>query len=132
MQGQENQMDPVAGNVTFLAVAIGAATHVALDLFRYRSSSTYFDAGDITGTNYWRLSYQIGAYGGLASWIVLAISQLISMFGYGNEMNLMLWMSVAPAVGALVRMGQGILAAIAYDSAYQLLNDGDSSNDTDA
>ena len=115
MSRGEYEMDPVAGNVTFLAVAIGAATHVALDLFRYRSSTTYFDAGEIFVTNYWKIGYQIGAYGALASWIVLAISQLVSMFGYGNEMNITLWLHIAPAVGGLVRMVQGVMGMIAYE-----------------
>ena len=118
--------------MTFLAVAIGAASHTALDLFRYRSSSTYFDAGDILGTNYWKLSYQIGAYACLSIWIVLALSQLGSMFGYKVENNIKLWTSAAPMIGGLAKMVQGVIAAMAYDKAYQLLNDGDASNDSDA
>merc|ERR1712079_660989 len=62
-----------------------------LELFRYRSASTYYDDGNISSTNWWKLANLIEGYASLSIAGILTISQLLSMFGVGASVNMMLW-----------------------------------------
>jgi len=48
------------------------------------------------------------------------ITQLLSMFGIANEINLLVWMWGLGFVGMLVEVVAGIMMAYGYDSAYTL------------
>ena len=56
MESDISDSKMMQGQLTFLFVALASATNVALKLFRYRTDSTYYDAGDALGTNYWKIS----------------------------------------------------------------------------
>ena len=111
------------GNIGFLMTAISHTIHPALQLFRYRSASDYYNLGEdvwgVDGINWWSLYNTIANYSLLSIGSILSITQLLSMFGVAVETNLMLWdyatNIVAPILGAVVSG----LVFWAYDSAYQ-------------
>lgn len=41
-------------NIYFTVTALMNTAMLAASLFRYRSSATYYDAGEVLGTNYWK------------------------------------------------------------------------------
>ena len=61
--------------IAFLGLAIGNAAESALQLFRYRSSSTYYNNGDTAmDTNWWKLASQTMNYVFLGVWGVAALT----------------------------------------------------------
>jgi len=121
---REEQME---ANVTFLMVAFSGMVQLALRTFRYRSSETYYDSGATTSsTNYWEYSNMISGYYFLAAFSIAFITQLLSMFGIANEINLYVWMGLLGGIGGLVELVSGLLLWYAYDEAYVMSEDADS------
>ena len=88
-RGDDMMMAPMA----FLGVAIGQFTMIALNTFRYKSSSTYYDNGDVLGTNWWKYSNQLSAYSGLVLWGTATFTQLMSVLDLEAfvSLNLLVW-----------------------------------------
>lgn len=104
------------------------AGSMAVQLFRYRSASDYYDDGDILGdTNYWQLGNQIGSYFWLGAFSTAAITQLLAIFGIANGINLLVWMILLGGIGGLVNLVTSIIAMMGYDKAYTVTVDADSS-----
>ena len=100
------------------------AAGLAAKIFRYRSATDYYDDGDVLGdTNYWQLSNQIGGYFWLGAFSTAAVTQLLSIFGIANGINLMVWMILLAGIGGLVNLVTSIIALMAYDYAYQVTVD---------
>lgn len=120
---EDKEPNVLMANITFLSVALGAAVGSALELFRYRSESTYYDGGKILSSNYWKLADVIALYGALVLGSVAATTQLLSMLGIATEINVMVWMLGFPLVGGLVGLFYSIMMFLAYDGSYSIAAD---------
>ena len=103
--------------ITFFFTAVGLAAGSAMQLFRYRSASDYYDAGtEVFGdTNYWELSNIIPHYFYLGMGSLAALTQLLSIFGIGSGINLLVWMFGLGAIGGIVMAVSSLLAGYGYD-----------------
>ena len=105
-------------------MAVGNAMDSAVNLFRYRSSSTYYNNGDTAmDTNWWKLASQTMNYVLLGVWGVAAITQLLATFGIANDLNLMVWMYLVGVVGGISTAVMGAFYELAYDTAYTNMED---------
>ena len=95
--------NPMIGNITYLHIALGTAVHAALELFVWHDED-YYDDGDVLSTNTWKYVGMAHHYSQLGIFSILAITQLLSMFGIAGEINLMAWM--------YAEMLEGILALV--------------------
>ena len=103
--------------ITFFFTAVGLAAGSAAQLFRYRSASDYYDAGtEVFGDrNYWELSNIIPQYFYLGMGSLAALTQLLSIFGIGSGINLLVWMFGLGAIGGIVMAVSSVLAGYGYD-----------------
>ena len=113
--------------VTFFIVALTNTMLTADSLFRYRSSSTYYDDGDVLGTNYWKLANQLSGYFWLGAFGIATITQLLAMYGVANGINLGVWIYGLEMFGGLVGLVTSIMMFLGYDKAYTVANDEDTS-----
>ena len=87
------QLSPFMSNLGYAMVAGGVAGSAAMDAFRYRSDSKYYDgAKDSSFTNWWKTSDIIRLYGGLALGGTLFVTQLLATFGIAVPLNGLIWM----------------------------------------
>lgn len=120
----EEQME---ANVTFLMVAFSGMLQIGLKTFRYHSDEDYYVYGATTSsTNYWEYANMISSYYFLAAFGIAFITQLLSMFGIANEVNLYVWMGLLGGLGGLVEMVSGLLLWYAYDEAHVMYYEDDS------
>ena len=77
--------------VTFFVTAMMNTIGIAYSLFRYRSSSTYYDDGDVLGTNYWKYANVYSSYFWLGAFGLATITQLLAFFGIANAINIAVW-----------------------------------------
>ena len=114
--------------MAFLGLAVGNTAEIAMNLFKYRSSSTYYNNGDTAmDTNWWKLGSQTMNYVSLGVWGLAAITQLLSTFGMAADINLLVWMYVVFFLGMFAAAATGAFYALAYDTAYTKINDTSSS-----
>lgn len=98
-----SMMSPMMSNVTFFGVAASWAAYSALEAFRYRSASTYYDSAKILDTDeYYKLSDTVKFYGGLAVGGILAVTQLLAIFGIAVPLNATVWMYLGGFGGLLI------------------------------
>ena len=122
--------DPEGGmdaQVTFFVTAMMSSLAIAASLFRYRSSATYYDDGDVLGTNYWKLANVYGGYFWLGAFGLATVTQLLALFGIGNEINVAVWIYGLEVVGGFVTLATSIAMLIGFDSAYTIANDSSNS-----
>ena len=118
--------DPEGGmdaQVTFFVTAMMSTLFTAASLFRYRSSSTYYDDGDVLGTNYWKLANVYGSYFWLGAFGIATVTQLLAFFGIANGLNLAVWIYGLEMLGGLVGLATSIAMLLGYDTAYSIAND---------
>ena len=109
-------------------IALGNVVGLSMKHFRYRSSTTYYDSGDVLGdNNYWQLVNTIGGNFWLAAFSVAFITQLLAIFGIANDINVIVWAVGLGGIGGLVNLVTGIMSWYAYDLAYQLTEDSSTS-----
>ena len=125
------EMDMWRAQMTFLMTALGLTTKALLQQYRYRSDSTYYDAGDAISTNYWQYLNDLWNYFTIAFMGVASITQLLSMLGIAAEINVMVWMygGLADMVVSLVSMLVGMYA---YDAYWTVSEDSSDSNQANA
>jgi len=58
-----SDLSPAMGQLSYTMVSMMALTKVCLQLFRYESRTGYFDSGDITGQNYWKVANYVDGFG---------------------------------------------------------------------
>ena len=107
---------------TFLVIAGTLAGATALDLFRYKSSDTYYEGGQYFSQNWWKLGNQIQSYVALGTWGVFFLTQLLAMFGIGVEFNQMVWIYGSFIFSAASYVG-GAMIMYAYDAFYVFIRD---------
>ena len=112
--------------VAYLMTAMSLTVHAALVQFRYRSSDTFYDAGDALTTNYWELLNMLWNYFTIGWMGIATITQLLSMLGIAAEINLMVWM-YGGIVNMVVSFISGLVAMYAYDAYWSVSEDSTSS-----
>jgi len=112
-------LSPMMGNLQLAGAAGGWAFWSAMDAFRYRSDSKYYDGGELKSgdTNYWKMSDMLRLYSGLAIGGVLMVTSLMAAFGISPALNAMLWMWMG-LVGMIIGLVVGVLRFLGYDAAY--------------
>merc|ERR1712079_742103 len=116
------------GNLAFLGLAVEHGLMAGLELFRYRSSETYYDDGGIMSFNGWQYANLAEQWTALVLGGVLTISQLLSMFGVGASVNMMMWGYSTMLVFPLVMGVSEMMRWYAYDKAYQICQDSSSAD----
>ena len=108
--------------MTFFGIAVGLAAGSAMQLFRYRSASDYYDDGDTVfgDRNWWRYSNIAPQYFYLGMGSLAAATQLLSIFGVATGLNMLVWMIGLGAIGGIVTGVAGAMASYGYDQAYQV------------
>ena len=98
--------------------AMSLTLHAALVQLRYRSSTTYYDAGDALTTNYWELLNMHWNYFTIGWMGVATITQLLSMLGTAAEINV-----IVRLYGGILNMAvsfiSGLAAMYAYDAEWK-------------
>ena len=108
--------NPMQGNLTYLHVALGSAIHAALELFVWHEDD-YYDNGDVLSTNTWKYLGQLHHYSHFGVMSILALTQLLSMFGILGEINIMAWMyaeMLEMIVGMVLKLGWMYTYEMAY------------------
>ena len=119
-------------NVTYLLTAMSLTAHAALQQFRYRSSDTYYSAGDSLGSqNFWQLLNNVWNYFTIAYMGIASLTQLLSMLGIAAEINVMVWM-YGSMVDGVIALVTSLVAMYAYDAYWTVSQDSTSSNQANA
>ena len=108
-------------------MALANVISMYMTMFRYRSSDTYYDAGDVLSTNYWKNANMYGGYFFLGMMGVATVTQFLAIFGIANGINLMVWMVGVEGIGGLVSIATAIMLFMAYDGAYTKANESSAS-----
>lgn len=103
-----------------------------MELFRYDSDSGFYDNGDISGTNYWKIANYVRGYGGLSIWSLAALMQFLSLFGLFNTANMMVWEYGVGFAGLAIFLTYTIIEFIAYENANSNVTSTDSVKSTKA
>lgn len=117
---KEEKPDPFMGQIAFTMLALGNATGIALDLFRYEKDTVYTYGDELRWFNSWKIYKMVEQYGGLTLWSVAAITQILSFAGIAVDINIMVWLYGVMMGGMWLSGLVGLLQFIAYDSAYAL------------
>lgn len=112
-------------NITYLVTAMFVAVDAALQTFRYRSDSTYYDAGDAVSPNYWKLLNQAWGYWAIAFMGIASITQLLSMLGIAAEINVMVWM-YGGMIDMVISLVSTLVGFYAYDAYWTVKEDSSS------
>ena len=113
-----SDLSPTMGQLSYTMVSIMALTKVCLQLFRYESRSGYFNSGDITGQNYWKVANYVDGFGQIGIWSLAATTQLLSLFGIAPDVNMMVWQYGVGVGTDLVFLTYAVLEFIAYENAF--------------
>ena len=60
--------------IGFTAVSLVSSVGYAFLTFRYQAGDSYFDAGKVLGTNWWKLTNQFKNYSYLILWSIAAVT----------------------------------------------------------
>jgi len=86
-------LSPFMSNLGYTLVAGAMAGGYAMDAFRYRSASDYYDGAKSDNmTNWWKTSDMIRLYGGVALGGTLFVTSLLATFGIAVPLNGLIWM----------------------------------------
>ena len=86
-------LSPFMSNLGYTMVAGAMAGGYAMDAFRYRSASDYYDGAKSDNmTNWWKTSDMIRLYGGVALGGTLFVTSLLATFGIAVPLNGLIWM----------------------------------------
>ena len=108
-------------------MALANVISMYMTMFRYRSSDTYYSAGDVLSTNNWKNANMYGTYFFMGMMSVAAVTQFLAIFGIANGINLMVWMVGLEGIGGLVSIATAIMLFMAYDGAYTKANESSAS-----
>ena len=111
-------MIPQIGQITFTIIAAQALTYTYFNMFIWRKndfSSIYFDGRNLTpkrvekeSANY-KMGKLIYEYGWLVLWSAALLTQLMSDFGMGAELNTKVWIMGIGVGGMLINLVTNVL-----------------------
>ena len=115
-------INPLMGELTRLMIAIGFCTSSALDLFRYKSDSKYYDVYhsslDTSDTNWFKLGNLIKLWSYFVVYAIAAFTQIVALVSNLFIMNQNTWVwSVYYGLG-LVNIISELFKFLAYEQAY--------------
>ena len=114
-----SSIDPFMGNLTYLLVAAGVATHAALMAFRYSSRSGHYKSFLTgTGTNWFEIGDLIQNYANLSLFGIAFVTQLLALFGIASGINALVWMWGIMLAGGLANGVAGFMKFLAYDNCW--------------
>ena len=107
-------------NLTFLFTAMWVTANSAFQLFRYRSDENFYGYGVSisSDSNRWEFANNVKNWPLLVLGGVTTLTQILSMFGIANEINLLVWMFGLGGLGMLFEGIAGMLLFYEYDQAY--------------
>ena len=114
-----------------LAVPVSYIIYIGLNFYRYHSESTYYDIGDtvLTSGNTWKWADLILTFGGMSIGEILAVTQILSMFGISTDINVYLWMLSTTLFIPLLSATYYGLMLWSYDRAYDSIVNGVNASD---
>lgn len=117
----EKEGNPMMGNLTYLQVALFSTLHAGAELFLWHEDDEY-TAGDVLGTNTWKLLSELHHYSHFGIMSILTITQILSMVGVAGEINIMAW-----AYAEMIEMILGLVMKFGnmytYDAAFSIKQD---------
>jgi len=111
-------IDPFMGEITYLMVAIGVATHTALDLFRYEKTAV-LDTYATNKTNWFKIGSLVRKYTYLAVFGLAAVTQILAGFGIAPGINMMVWWFGVMMAGSLASSLGALFKFIGYEMGYK-------------
>ena len=121
-EGGKDDVEGQIAQINFFFVALANLISMSMTTFRYRSSSTYYDAGDVLSTNYWKMANLYGSYFWIGGMGIVTITQFLAIFGIANQINLYVWTGL-DWIGLLVSIATSTMLFLAYDAAYTKANE---------
>ena len=110
-------IDPFMGEITYLMVAIGVATHTALDLFRYEKTAV-LDTYATGTTNWFKFGSIVRKYTYLVVFGLAALTQILAGLGIAPGINMMVWFYGVMFAGSIAS-GLGFLFKwFGYETGY--------------
>ena len=117
--GKMDSSTLMQAQVAYLLTAFTSALNAALQQFHYRNTTTFYAAGDSLSINYWEYIVMTWNYFTIAWMGVATITQLLSMFGIGAEINVMVWL-YGGILNMYISFVTGLFAMYAYELYWQL------------
>jgi len=116
-------LSPFMSNLGYTMVAGAMAGGYAMDAFRYRSASDYYDGAKADSfTNWWKTSDMIRLYGGVALGATLFVTSLLATFGIAVPLNGLIWMLGGGLGGMILSAIVGVMRFLGVEagvSAYK-------------
>ena len=125
-------LNPMQGQITYLTVAAIIAVRAGLSHFRYNAEKDHYKMWKAvsSGTNWFKWANDVQDWTALVIGSIAFISQLFSMFGMLNSMNVMIWMYGVHMSGIFFTAFSSALRFLAMDMAWKKAQ-GDTSKDFD-
>ena len=115
-------IDPFMGEITYLLVAIGMATHTGLDLFRYKSDSNYYDdyqaAAVATDTNWFKIGDAIKKWAYFIIYSIAAVTQILTGLGIATPINMLVWVWGVSLGAGVASWVAWLFKFLAHEQAY--------------
>ena len=125
-----SNLSPFLDNLRYFMVAAIGSAFYSLTIFRYRSSSTFYDEAKIgTGINWWQLSDWIRLYGGLGISGLLALTQLFATLGVLVGLNCYIWIIVGGFGGVTLFATISVMRFLGWEAGYKASTDTSSPSD---
>ena len=119
-----SNLSPFLDNLRYFMVAAIGSAFYSLTIFRYRSSSTFYDEAKIgTGINWWQLSDWIRLYGGLGISGLLALTQLFATLGVLVGLNCYIWIIVGGFGGVTLFATISVMRFLGWEAGYKASTD---------
>ena len=110
-------INPFMGEITYLMVAIGVATHTALDLFRYEDSDV-LDTYKTSSTNWFKLGSMIRKYTYVAVFGIAALTQILAGLGIAPGINMLVWFYGVMFAGTIASSLGFLFKYLGYEGGY--------------
>lgn len=113
------------GNAVYTTVAALLSGLSFMYMFRYSSSSTYYNRflADNTTTDWFKIGDMIQGWGGVGLWTLAFISQLLASFGVLIDFNVIVWVWFIIVLGSVASISAFVFKFIAFESAWKNLDD---------
>ena len=101
---------PALGQLIYTLLPMIAGTYHGISLFYFRKYPDHYERDQLTSPLNWRMwAMLIQDWGGLGVWGIAFLFQLISLFGAGGELNMIIWYWIVGITG-----GTAVLTVAAF------------------